>query len=200
MQNSKPMTEARRQRLLAVAQARQAGLLLVMEDVHNPHNLAAIARTCDSFGVQQIAAVFETHTPFDPRTVGELTSASARKWLDYSIHEGTEQSLQALKDGGWSLLATVTEPDAPSIYEADLTHPQLALMLGNERAGLSPAALAMADAQVHIPMRGMVRSLNVSVTAAILLFEITRQRQASGRNYQLDAEAAAALAQSLSER
>ena len=91
--------------------------------------------------------------------------------------------------------------EAEAIFEADLAAPRIAVMLGNENRGLSPEAVALADRRVTIPMTGMVRSLNLSVTAALLLYEVTRQRRRSGfEPYLLPPDEREALRQSLGER
>ena len=171
-------TEQRLHKLKRIAQQRQAGLTVVIEDVFDPHNLGAIARSCDAFGVQELNVIFETHPEFDPKEVGKNSSTATNKWLNYRIHHSAETALRTLKAEGWQLVATVLDPNAESIYEVDLCQPKLAILLGNEKTGLSQEAIALADRRVTIPMRGIAQSMNVSVTAALLLFEVTRQRHA----------------------
>jgi len=188
-------TESRRQRLRQTAEGRQRGLMVLMEDVYNPHNLAAIARSCDAFGVQEISFTLENHDLFDPAQLGMVSSRSASKWLDYRIFEdGTEDCLKTLKSEGWHILATLAEEDTPSLYDVDLAqYEKLVVMVGNEHAGLSPKAAALADSGVYIPMRGLIRSFNVSVATALILAEITRQRAASPANFSISPEEADAL-------
>lgn len=169
-------TEQRVHKLKGVAEARQAGFTVVMEDVYDPHNLGAISRSCDAFGIQQINVIFETRPAFDPKEVGKNSSTATNKWLDYRIHHGTESALKTLKAEGWTLVAAALDPDAESIYEADLCLPRIALLFGNEKTGLSATALALADRKVMIPMRGIAQSMNVSVSAALCIYEVTRQR------------------------
>jgi len=169
-------TEQRVNKLKRVAEARQAGFTVVIEDVYDPHNLGAISRSCDAFGIQQINVIFETHPPFDPKEVGKNSSTATNKWLHYRIHHGTETALKALKDEGWALVAAALDPAAESIFEAELCAPRIALLFGNEKTGLSETALALADRKVMIPMRGIAQSMNVSVSAALCIYEVTRQR------------------------
>ena len=171
-------TDKRVNKLKSVAEARQAGFTVVIEDVFDPHNLGAISRSCDAFGIQQINVIFETHPEFDPKEVGKNSSTATNKWLDYRIHHGAEEALRALKREGWQLVAAVLDPAAESIFEADLCAPRLALLFGNEKTGLSSTALKLADRKVMIPMRGIAQSMNVSVSAAICIYEVTRQRMA----------------------
>ena len=173
-------TEARMRKLARVARRRQAGLTLLLEDVFDPHNLGAVTRSCDAFGVQELHVIFETHAEFDPKEVGKNSSAATNKWLHYRIHHDTESAVRALQDEGWLVMAAVIDDAADSIFEADLSQPQIALLFGNERTGLSAKAIALADRQATIPMRGIAQSMNISVAAALFLYEVTRQRRARG--------------------
>lgn len=186
------LTDKRLRRIVNVVERRQRGLMLIMEDVHNPHNLAAIARSCDAFGVQEVAFTLENADLFDPTQRGKVASASAAKWLDYRIFDaGTDDALTTLKAEGWTIIASVLRQESQPIHEMDFTqYDKLALMVGNEHAGLSETAQRHADAFMKIPMQGMIQSFNVSVAAALSLFEITRQRRASPRDFSLpDADA-----------
>ena len=171
-------TEERLNKLKQVAEARQAGLTVVIEDVFDPHNLGAISRSCDAFGIQQLNVIFEAHPEFDPKERGKNSSTATNKWLDYRIHHSTGGALLQLRHEGWQIVATALDPAAESIYEVDLCHPKIALLFGNEKDGLSPQALALADRVVTIPMRGIAQSVNVSVAAALCIYEVTRQRMA----------------------
>ena len=189
------LTDRRRERIESAVKQRQRGLMVLMEKVLNPYNLAAIARSCDAFGVQQLAATVEQG--LNPEETGHPASSSASKWLDFRLFtDGTEAALQSLKAEGWHLVATVLSERAQPIYELDFArHERVALIVGNEREGLSETAIAMADTHLIIPMQGMIQSFNVSVATAITLFEITRQRRATGQNWQLnEAEQADLLA------
>ncbi|MYD09827.1 MAG: RNA methyltransferase [Chloroflexi bacterium] len=170
-------TEARLKKLRDVAERRQPGLTIVVEDVFDPHNMGAIARSCDAFGIQEINVIFETQPAFDPKQAGKNSSTATNKWLNYRIHHSTEAALQNLKREGWQLVATVLDPAAEPIYAADFCHPRIALLFGNEKTGLSPRAIALADTRVTIPMLGIAQSMNVSVSAALAIYEVTRQRR-----------------------
>lgn len=180
-------TDARMNKLKHVAAQRQAGLTVVIEDVFDPHNLGAISRSCDAFGIQQINVIFDTHPAFDPKEAGKNSSTATNKWLSYRVHHGSENALRTLKDEGWHIVATALDSNAVSIFEADLSQPKLALLLGNEKDGLSARALRSADRLVTIPMRGIAQSMNVSVTAALFMYEATRQRQEDPQAYAADA-------------
>ena len=173
-------TDERMNTFKRVAAQRQAGLTVVIEDVFDPHNLGAIARSCDAFGIQEINIIFDTHPEFDPKDVGKNSSTATNKWLNYRIHHDSERALRTLKDEGWLIVAAVLDPKAESLFQADLSHPRLALLLGNEKEGLSAKALQMADRLLTIPMQGIAQSMNVSVSAALFLYEVTRQRRTHG--------------------
>ena len=173
-------TDERMNTFKRVAAQRQTGLTVVIEDVFDPHNLGAIARSCDAFGIQEINIIFDTHPEFDPKDVGKNSSTATNKWLNYRIHHDSERALRTLKDEGWLIVAAALDPKAESIFQADLSHPRLALLLGNEKEGLSAKALKMADRLLTIPMQGIAQSMNVSVSAALFLYEATRQRRTRG--------------------
>ncbi len=183
-----------------VAEGRQRGVV-VLEDIHDPHNAEAVFRSCDAFGFQRVCLIFDEEEPFDPRRVGKLTSSSANKWLDFEVYESAQACLDELHRDGYEVVATVAAGEAEVIFEAELTAPRTAVMLGNENRGLSAEAIALADRRVTIPMTGMVRSLNLSVTAALLLYEVTRQRVRAGIDaYLLSPAEREALQKRLGER
>ena len=172
-------TPERMQRYREVAEGRQQGVV-VLEDIHDPHNAEAVFRSCDAFGFQRVCLIFDEEEPFDPRRVGKLSSSSANKWLDFEVYTSARECLDTLHGEGFEVVATVAAGRAEELFAAELTAPRIALLLGNENRGLSPQAVRLADRRITIPMAGMVRSLNLSVTAAIALYELTRQRRAAG--------------------
>ena len=162
-----------------VAENRQQGAI-ILEDIYDPHNAQAVFRTCDAFGFQNIHLIFEKGTRFDPRAIGKSTSSSANKWVDFHTYDSTEECLEKLKADGYEILATVLADDSEGLFDAKFSNPKTALMLGNEKRGLSEKAVKLADRKIIIPMSGMIQSLNLSVTAAICMYEITRQRHELG--------------------
>lgn len=170
------MEERRRQKLLSVAQKRQMGFIVVLEDIHDPHNAAAILRTCDAFGVQTVYFVFQEEKPYNPKRIGKASSSSANKWLDITIFNSTSSCLAALNKDGYTIMATDLSPVAQNIYDAVLSPGNIALVVGNEHRGVSAEMLKKSDMVLAIPMVGMVQSLNVSVAAALCIAEIIRKR------------------------
>jgi tRNA (guanosine-2'-O-)-methyltransferase len=172
------VTPERLRRITEVAHRRQPGVV-VLEDVHDPHNAAAVLRSCDAFGIQTVHFIFEQVAPYNPAKVGKLSSSSANQWLDFVIHSSTQACQEQLSKEGYTSVATVVDASGESLFDADLARGKWAIWFGNEHRGLTPAAVAGAERRIGIPMRGMVESLNISVTAAIFLFEMTRQRESS---------------------
>jgi tRNA (guanosine-2'-O-)-methyltransferase len=169
------MTLERHNRIRAVLDKRQPDLTVLLEQVHKPHNLSAILRSCDAVGVLEAHCVALEGRP----ATYTDTSASAEKWVGLITHPTTEAAFSSLRQGGFQILATHLSDIAVDYREMDYTRPTC-ILLGAEKWGVSAAAAEAADANIIIPMNGMVQSLNVSVAAAIILFEAQRQRQKAG--------------------
>lgn len=194
------LTNARQSKIERVIAQRQQ-TIVILEDIHDPHNAQAVIRTCDCFGVQTVYFIFEKEKAFNPTEIGKLTSSSANKWIDYKIFNSTEECYKAVRDLAYPIFATVINDKAESIFKADFTLEKLAIAFGSEQRGLSEKAIANAGRLLTIPMSGMIQSLNLSVTAAITLFEITRQRHLAGmEKFSLSAQEQKALIESFSKR
>jgi len=170
------MTEARVQRVDALLRRRQPDLTVLMERVHKPHNFAAVLRTCDAVGVLHAHAVIPAG---EPLPISPQTAQGAQKWVPVSRHKDSVAAIETLRDQGFALIAAHFTADARAFRAVDYTRPT-AVVLGTERFGLTPEAAARVDTCVEIPMLGMTRSLNVSVAAAVILYEAQRQREAAG--------------------
>jgi tRNA (guanosine-2'-O-)-methyltransferase len=155
---------------------RQPGLTVVMENVHDPHNVSAVLRSCDAVGVMRVELLYNVEK--FPR-IGRKSSSSANKWLEWRRHTTVDACYRTLRSEGYRILATRIDKDAPSLYDCDLTK-NVALVFGNEHRGVSDEAAAQADGVFQIPMLGMIQSLNVSVAAAVCLYEALRQRWDAG--------------------
>jgi tRNA (guanosine-2'-O-)-methyltransferase len=173
-----PRTDRRQARIRAVLARRQPDLTVVLENVHDPHNVSAILRSCDAVGVLRAHVVYSVEEP-PAAAFARQTSASAAKWVDVVRHDSVRSCYETLRGAGFRILVTSLEPGSRSLYEWDLTAPT-ALVLGNEMRGVSPEASELADGAIEIPMMGMVQSLNVSVASAVCLYEALRQRRESG--------------------
>lgn len=178
MQNKRtsltPEREAKIRRVLAL---RQNDLALVLANIHDPHNVSAIYRSCDAFGVPKVH-LYYTDTAFP--VLGAKSSASARKWVQTVRHKDMDSMMAALREKNMRIYATSCTPEAKALGELDLTGP-VAFVMGNEHRGVDPEFASRVDGEVYIPMYGMIQSFNVSVAAAVLLAEASRQRRAAGR-------------------
>lgn len=169
-------TERRRAKLERVLGWRQKDLTLVLANIHDPHNVSAIYRSADAFGVAALH-LYYTDTAFPE--LGKKSSASARKWVESIRHRNAEEMYAALKAGGHQILATSCTPAAKPLGAYDFTRPT-AVIMGNEHSGVPAELASMVDGEVYIPMYGMIQSFNVSVAAAIILSEASRQRVLAG--------------------
>ena len=173
------ITDRRRLRFEQVLHRRQPDLVLVLENIWDPHNVSAILRSADAVGVLHVHLLYTIEKAPNLKRHGKLSSASARKWLDFTVHERTEDCFAQLRSEGFRIYASHVHDDSVSLYDLDFTE-SCAIVLGNENRGVSEEACALADGLYTIPMMGMVESLNVSVAAAVSLYEALRQRQQRG--------------------
>jgi len=169
-------TEERLLKIKKVAEGRQKGFIVVMENINDPHNAEAVLRSCDAFGVGEVWFVHENVAGFNPKKVGKKTSGSANKWLTFKNWSSIDEALDELELQGYVTVGTILDPLAENIFEAKFAESKIALLMGNEHAGLSEKAIARVQRKLLIPMRGMVQSLNISVAAAVCIYEVTRQR------------------------
>lgn len=172
-----PRTGRRQDRVAAVLSRRQPDLTVVLENVHDPHNVSAVLRSCDAVGVLAVHTVYTEEER--PEGFARTTSASAAKWIDVVHYESVAACYAALRAEGFAIVATAVRVDSADLYALDLTRPA-AIVFGNEQRGASEAAIAEADARAALPMMGMVESLNISVACAVTLYEALRQRRAAG--------------------
>jgi tRNA (guanosine-2'-O-)-methyltransferase len=168
-------TERRMNRLEEVLRHRQPDLTVVMENIHDPHNVSAILRSADAVGIMEIQLIY-TDTEFPG--IGKKSSASAKKWVGLRRFKNVKSCYSKLHDEGYLIFATHLEQKSNSIYKVDMTK-KVAIVVGNEHKGVSEEAAGLADGIIQIPMFGMIQSLNVSVATAVILFEAARQRIAS---------------------
>jgi tRNA (guanosine-2'-O-)-methyltransferase len=171
-----PRSARRLEKIRRVLAHRQPGLTVVMENIHDPHNVSAVFRTCDAVGVMRVELLYTVEN--FPR-IGRKSSSSANKWVDRRKHTSVDECYAALRAAGFRIYATGIGGTSQSLYSLDLTG-KIAFVLGNEHRGVSAEASEKADAQVQIPMLGMIESLNVSVASAVCLYEAMRQRAAAG--------------------
>jgi tRNA (guanosine-2'-O-)-methyltransferase len=159
-----------------VLSSRQADLRVVLEGVTIAHNASAVVRTCDAAGILYLDLV----SP-NPELLrfNEAISTRADKWLEIAVHPTPAECLGPLKRAGFEIVATHLQKDTLPYTAVDFARP-IALVFGSESEGISDESLAFADKIVRIPMLGMVQSLNLSVSVAVILYEALRQRAEKG--------------------
>ena len=170
-----PLLPRRFERLKDVLNHRMSDLTVLLEEVEKPHNLSAILRSCDAVGTLEVHSV---NTGIGPETFNS-TAQGSQKWVKVQNYANIEEACEVLKGKGFRLYGTNLTINARDYRECNFCEPT-AFVLGTEKWGLSERATELMDESIYIPMRGMVQSLNVSVAAAILLFEALRQREIAG--------------------
>lgn len=171
------MTPERSQKLLSVLSKRQANLTVVMENVQDPHNISAVMRTCDAVGIQDIY-ILNSKIPRHKK-FGAKSSSSAAKWLTVHQFEDVSACFETLRQNYSTILTTHLSSDAISLHEIDFTK-SIALVFGNEHAGVSDEVRALADGNFIIPQMGIIQSLNISVACAVTIYEALRQKTLAG--------------------
>jgi tRNA (guanosine-2'-O-)-methyltransferase len=164
------VTPERKARIRGVIDARLDGVTVLMDAPHDPHNGAAVLRSCDAFGIQRLHIVERAEQFLAARTVAR----GSERWVEARTYSSSEAAIDALRTSGHELVAT---HPAGELTPDELSKiPKVALVLGNERDGIHASLVSACKASVRIPMRGFAESLNVSVTAAILLEHATSGR------------------------
>ncbi|HCI71870.1 MAG TPA: rRNA methyltransferase [Balneola sp.] len=177
------ISEARWKRMNEVLDLRTQHITVVLEDIYQPHNASAVLRSCDGFGIQDVH-VIETNNEFDASS--EVT-IGADQWL--SIHrynkpkaDNVSKCFSTLKEKGYQIVATTPHENDHNLDELDISKPT-ALVFGTELEGVTAQVLEQADSFVKIPMSGFSESFNISVSAAICLYDTsTRLRNTVSRS------------------
>lgn len=178
-------TEERWQKINEVLNRRTRYLSVVLEDIYQPHNASAVLRSCDCFGIQDVH-IIENHNEFDPN---KGVTIGADKWITLQSHNQPGQNNSAscfrkLKECGYRLIATTPHEKDMTIDEISLDQ-KTALVFGAELNGLSDYALEHADGYARIPMEGFSESFNISVSAALCLYELSTRLRKKRDNWQL---------------
>lgn len=174
------LTAARRERIEEVMARRTRHLTVVLEDLFQPHNGSAVLRSCECFGIQEVHVIEEKNCfKVSPSVaLGAGQWLTVRRWKDRP-GENLRACLADLRDRGYRLAATALTAQAMPIANVPLDQP-LAVLFGTEISGLTAEALAMADFAMHIPMTGFTQSFNVSVSAALCLYELAGRARREG--------------------
>jgi tRNA (guanosine-2'-O-)-methyltransferase len=165
------LTDERRKRLELVIERRLSSVMIGLDAPYDPHNGAAVLRSCEAFGVRELHVVEREGTPF---AVARSVARGAEKWVDVVCHQTPDTFLAAARLSSMRLVAAHANGE---LLPKDLVRiPRLALVLGNERGGIRQELAAACAQSVRVPMRGFAESLNLSVSAAILLHAATAGR------------------------
>ncbi len=169
------MTPARYARLRAILDRRQPDLTVLMDGLKKPHNVSAVIRTCDAVGVAEVHGVSDAPS----FKIRRSSAGGTGRYVGVRLHATAGEAITHLHARGFRVLAAHLTPAARDFRGVDYTLPT-AILLGTEKEGVDAETLAQVDGSIVIPILGAVESLNVSVAAAVILYEAQRQRAAAG--------------------
>lgn len=177
------LTESRKQRFLEILNNRTKHFTVVMEDVYQLHNTSAVMRSCEVFGVQDLCVIEQK---FGKRIDKEI-ALGAEKWVDIHRYNSNQNCIDDLRSKGYRIVATTPHVKANYLEDFDITQPA-AIFFGTEKYGLSDDIMEQADAFIKIPMVGFTESLNISVSAAITIQNLTTRLRNSTIDWRLKDE------------
>lgn len=174
------LTENRKQRFDTVLPQRTKHFTVATEDVYQLHNTSAVIRSCDVFGIQEVNIVEERNS----KRIDREIAMGAQKWVDLNRYHHVKTCIADLKQKGYQIVATTPHTNDCELQDFDFTK-KSCFFFGRETEGLSEAVLDQADSFLKIPMVGFTESLNISVSAAIILQHVTSKLRRSDVNWQL---------------
>lgn len=174
------LTDNRKERFQQVLAKRTNHFTIAMEDIFQLHNTSAVMRSCEVFGIQQLNVIEERYT----KSIDKEIAMGAQKWVDVNRFDSISGCISNLKSKGYQIIATTPHENDCDLDDFDITKPS-ALFFGTERDGLSAEVLQNADGFLKIPMAGFTESLNISVSAAIIIQNLMSRLHKSDINWQL---------------
>jgi len=174
------LTEQRRLKFAKVVAQRTKHFTVATEDVYQLHNTSAVIRSCDVFGIQEVSIIEEQNT----KRIDREIAMGAQKWVDLNRYHSVKSCIKDLKQQGYQIVATTPHTNDCDLQDFDVTK-KSCFFFGRETEGLSQEVLNEADCYLKIPMVGFTESLNISVSAAIILQYVTNKLKASEVNWQL---------------
>ena len=177
------LTESRKSAFLKVLSQRTKHFTVATEDVYQLHNTSAVIRSCDVFGIQEINIIEERNR----KRIDREIAMGAQKWVDLNRYHSVKDCIADVRSKGYQIVAATPHADDCLLSEFDVSK-RSCFFFGREREGLSEDVLETADCFVKIPMFGFTESLNISVSAAIILQHVTDKLRNSGIQWQLSAE------------
>ena len=177
------LTDNRKQRFLEVLSKRTNHFTIAIEDIFQLHNTSAVMRSCEVFGIQELNVIEERYT----KSIDKEIAMGAQKWVDVNRFESISSCISSLKSKGYQIIATTPHENYCLLDDFNISKPS-AFFFGTERDGLSVEVLQSADGFLKIPMAGFTESLNISVSAAIIIQNLMSRLHKSTINWQLSEE------------
>lgn len=174
------LTENRIERFNKVLDNRTKYFTVATEDVYQLHNTSAVMRSCDVFGIQELHVIEERNV----KRIDREIAMGAQKWVDLVRHHSTKDAIKSIRKQGYQIVATTPHEKDCSLADFDITK-KSCFFFGRETQGLSDEVLKQADCFLKIPMVGFTESLNISVSAAIILQDVTQRLRTSNLTWQL---------------
>lgn len=177
------LTDNRKERFQQVLSKRTNHFTIAMEDIFQLHNTSAVMRSCEVFGIQQLNVIEERYT----KSIDKEIAMGAQKWVDVNRFDSISGCISSMKSKGYQIIATTPHENDCDLDDFDISKPS-ALFFGTERDGLSEEVLQNADGFLKIPMAGFTESLNISVSAAIIIQNLMSRLHKSDIKWQLSDE------------
>ena len=177
------LTENRKNKFLKVLENRTKHFTVVVEDVFQMHNASAVMRSCEVFGIQELNVIEQRYG----KSIDKEIAMGAQKWVDINTFDSISNCLDTMKNKGYQIIATTPHEDDCELEDFDISKPS-ALFFGTERDGLSEEILQRADGFLKIPMTGFTESLNISVSAAIIIQNLMNRLRHSDIDWHLTEE------------
>jgi tRNA (guanosine-2'-O-)-methyltransferase len=179
------ISDPRWERINEVLDQRTQHLTVVLEDIYQPHNASAVLRSCDGFGIQDVH-VIENNNEFD---ASSQITIGADQWLTIDRYrkpnyDNVSACFNKLRNDGYQIVATTPHENDSDLHDLDISKPT-ALVFGTELDGVTDQVMDQADAFVKIPMSGFSESFNISVSAAICLYDTTTRLRKSDIEWKL---------------
>lgn len=177
------ITENRKNKFLKVLEKRTNYFTVAVEDVFQLHNTSAVMRSCEVFGIQNLHVIEEKFG----KSIDKEIAMGAQKWVDVNRYDSNISCVKSLKEKGYQIIATTPHENDCLLDDFDIAKPS-AIFFGTERDGLSEEVMNEADGFMKIPMAGFTESLNISVSAAIIIQNIMSRLHKSDLDWPLSEE------------
>ncbi|MES2811590.1 MAG: RNA methyltransferase [Bacteroidota bacterium] len=174
------LTENRKEGFQRVLENRTKHFTVAVEDIFQLHNTSAVMRSCEVFGIQELNVIEQKFG----KTIDTEIAMGAQKWVDIHRYMTNQECINDLKSKGYQIIATTPHENDCELEDFDITKPS-AFFFGTERDGLSEEVLNQADGYLKIPMVGFTESLNISVSAAIILQNVSSRLRHSDIHWKL---------------